>query len=314
MAASGGTWVKASTGGGANKRVFVPKGGPGPNAQVEVELTHPEPAGGWPAIDSVTKVKSLGGTTGAVLAKGPDGQLYVMKRGKYPEHITEEAAADLAYRALGVDVPECKLYQTPNGPVKLSRFLQGAELGSLHGDAKQAARAELRKQFAADALLGNYDVIGFDADNILWDGKRAWRVDNGGSLRIRARGKMKEGWDEYPTELWTMRDPAVNIQSAKVFGPLGMEEIVGQIHALGPKLKAAQSALALSPKAQAIVAKRITNLSHIAHVAEAFHEASGSWGEADRATRKYVEGLRAGKYERLAGRGQALAWYKGHGG
>lgn len=48
-----------------------------------------------------------------------------------------------------------------------------------------------------DAMLGNWDVIGMAADNILVDKDgKPWRIDNGGSLSFRAQGGKKKGWTE----------------------------------------------------------------------------------------------------------------------
>lgn len=57
-----------------------------------------------------------------------------------------------------------------------------------------------------DAMLGNWDVIGMAADNILVDKDgKPWRIDNGGSLSFRAQGGKKKGWAEgWPDELFTL--------------------------------------------------------------------------------------------------------------
>ena len=85
----------------------------------------PEPAqlpSGFPADpERVEHVRSLGGTTGAELVRDPaTGKMYVRKRGASPDHIREECAADAAYQALGVKVPQFELYETPAGPVNLN--------------------------------------------------------------------------------------------------------------------------------------------------------------------------------------------------
>jgi len=46
----------------------------------------------------------------------------------------------------------------------------------------------LQKDFAADALLSNWDVIGVTADNIVGNDGKVYRVDNGGALEFRAQG------------------------------------------------------------------------------------------------------------------------------
>ena len=138
-------------------------------------------------------VRTLGGSTGARLVRDPDSErLYVFKQGGNPGHLREENHADELYRAMGIDVPRSKLYERTTGPAKLSEFHEGKTLGELQLSdpaAYQAAVLELRKGFVADALLGNWDVIGMKADNILvLPNGKVLRIDNGGSLRYRAQG------------------------------------------------------------------------------------------------------------------------------
>ena len=206
----------------------------------------------WPDLSTLKKISALGGSTGATLMQSPDGRRFVVKRGNSAEHIRDEFAADEIYRALGANVPEATLVETPQGPTKIAEFIEGQSLKAALAAAKGKAREQLldkvRSGFAADALLGNYDVIGMDLDNILVspDGK-VWRIDNGGSLDWRAQGKKKTVWDQYPTEIWTMRDPAINPSSATIFGTLDIYDIARQIEALpdvaDPRLTARQTQL-----------------------------------------------------------------------
>lgn len=214
---------------------------PGPAAAPKPK-PKPKPAPpAWPTDPraGVEVVKKLGGSTGAELVKDrATGALFVRKRGNSPEHVREEAAADAAYQALGVPVPEFRLYETPGGPVKLARHIEGTELGKLTGEARRAAEARLREHFATDALLGNWDVVGMGVDNVLVDRHGVpWRIDNGGALRFRAQGAMKtaDQWDAYPSELWSLRDPTVNAQTAGVFGPLGASDLARQVRAIEAK-------------------------------------------------------------------------------
>lgn len=202
------------------------------------------------SIDKLEEVRSLGGSTGAKLVRDPKtGRQYVLKRGASVDHLREEMAADAAYQALGVNVPRFKSYELADGSVaKLSEFIEGRSLGSVlaaGGDEATAALTALRKDFAADALLGNWDVIGMEYDNILIgnDGK-VWRIDNGGSLRFRAQGALKgDRWNNYPTELWSLRNAAVNQQTSNVFGSINHFELVDQIEVLAAKEKALLKAL-----------------------------------------------------------------------
>lgn len=207
-------------------------------------------------------VRPLGGSTGAELVRDPDtGKLYVMKRGKNAGHIREEAHADRAYQALGVNVPKFRLYETPGEPpVKLAEYIEGRTLSTLRKTDKRAysrAVKEVRKDFGADALLGNWDVVGLEYDNVLVDdGGAVWRIDNGGALRYRGMGTPKDaaGWNGYPDELWTMRGKQIiydengtrrDWQAAglEVFGDMGYNDVIKQVRAVERKRDALLAAL-----------------------------------------------------------------------
>ena|GEM_PF-3564246 len=252
------TSKKSKTSGAPSTQTTLPKTedaiAPGHPPKIATQPTQPSApkAGDFPnGLENLEVVKTLGGSTGAVLVRDPaTGKLYVKKDGDSPEHIKEEAAADAAYQALGVNVPKHKLYDNNGAPVKLSEYVEGRTLQEVMAKGtkaeQDAALAELKKNFAADALLGNWDVVGMSQDNIVVgnDGK-VWRVDNGGALRHRAQGekKTKEQWNKYPTELWSMRDPSINSQSAKAFDGLSHSELVNQIDNITAKKEALLAAV-----------------------------------------------------------------------
>lgn len=204
----------------------------------------PDPPGFPADVSQMQVVKGLGGSTGAKLVEDPaTGKRYVMKRGNSAGHLREEAYADAAYQALGFKVPAFKVYETADGPVKLAEYVAGGKtLGQALADATPAERTRLVKAvqrgFAADALMGNWDVIGASKDNVLVDKDgQVWRIDNGGSFRYRAQGAKKEKAfvGDYPVELWTMRDKAVGPENAQVFGGLDIYDVMDQVRDIVPK-------------------------------------------------------------------------------
>lgn len=157
------------------------------------------------------------------------GNRFVVKRGANAKHVEEEVLADEIYRGLGVNVPKPEM----RDGVKITPFIQGKSLNEYLKTATpaqaKAIKAKLQQHFLADAILGNWDVIGMAGDNVLIDDHgEVWRIDNGGSLRFRAMGTPKDAdWNEYPTELWSMRDKS-NAQTHKIFGDLGMFDLAQQ--------------------------------------------------------------------------------------
>lgn len=196
-------------------------GGVAPPAGSSVEAVFPVEE----ELAGLKVVRSLGGSTGAELVEDARGARWVRKRGASADHILEETLADAAYQRAGVPVPRFKLYTTDAGPVKLAEYIEGQTLGQWSRSAtvlqKAEARAQLQAHFHIDALLANRDVVGLDVDNVLVDkAGKLWRIDNGGSLRYRAQGGVKDGWDEFPLDFWSMRDRAAHPEVAEWFHDL----------------------------------------------------------------------------------------------
>jgi SPP1 gp7 family putative phage head morphogenesis protein len=209
-----------------------------------------KPIGKFPdSLANLKVVQKLGGSTGAELVEDEFGRRFVRKLGKNAEHLREEFLADDLYRALGVPVPEAKLYEEAGRPVKLAEFVRGKSLNDFLATATQAERdavlAQVRGHFMADALLANYDVAGMDMDNILVDAAGVpWRIDNGGSLRFRAQGAKKAAFGPVVTELQSMLDPKINPSAARLFAGLTDAELRDQLDGLLTKRSAL---LALAP-------------------------------------------------------------------
>lgn len=210
-------------------------------------------------IDSELElVRQLGGSTGAELVKDKKtGQMFVRKRGANEGHLREEFAADELYRSMGVAVPRGKLYETASGPVKLTEYIEGQTLGELKGKDREKAIAQLQKNFVADALLGNWDVVGASQDNILVDGDgKVFRIDNGGSLRYRAQGELKgDNWNGVPLELFTLRE-----QNPEFFGSLTIEDIARQARTLKNKQTKLRSVIKAQPETAEVLTKRLDNI------------------------------------------------------
>lgn len=208
------------------------------------------------AIKSIAKqlkfLKNLGGTTGARLMIDQDGKKYVVKAGKTPGHAENEYAADEAYRAMGIKVAPSAMV---DGHL-VREYVEGTRLAELTGEAREAAFAQLRAGFVADAYLGNWDVVGMGFDNVVVDAEGvAWRTDNGGALDYRAQGASKGSkWNGQANELDTMRGIGANNPSAaKVYGELTEEDLAKQFHHLeaSGKLAAAQAAVGEAGKGNA---------------------------------------------------------------
>ena len=240
------------------------------------DKSYQQDANGFPVnLADVKSIGSAGGSTGAQFVTAPNGDEFIKKSGSNTEHLLNECVADSFYQACGVNVPEFKLFD-PNGkPTKLSKRLENVKsIGDWWKTASKKERAEmqkkLRKDFAVDVLLGNWDVVGLTSDNILIDANGTpWRIDNGGSLNFRARGAKKgfKGWEDgFIDDLWTMTGNASRIGSnasttiTQYFGNVDILDLANKI-----ANRDWSSALkTLSPEDQKIVQKRLEEFKQIA--------------------------------------------------
>jgi hypothetical protein len=230
-------------------------------------------------LTDLVVVKKLGGTTGAQLVKDPaTGKQYVMKKGTTSDHLESESAADSAYQALGINVPKHQVYKDADDkPVKLSEYIEGKDLAEIIKNGTQQEKnlinSEIKKHFAADSLLGNWDVVGLEKDNIMLgnDGK-VYRIDNGGSLGHRAQGAKKDPkfWNKYPMDLWSMRDPKINPVAAEYFSGLTHKEIVAQINDLVSKKDKLNGIF--SKEDQEIINGRIDEMKRVADISKTLDE------------------------------------------
>lgn len=238
------------------------KGKPVPVKKVDdPEDLAPKPPFTTPNPDQLTTVKTLGGSTGAVLAEA-NGQKFVVKAGKTPGHIANESQVDELYEAAGVTVPRQQLHTDANGvQKKVAEFINGKTLGELKVQDKakyDAAVKKLQKDFVADVLFSNYDVVGMNLDNIVVKGGKVYRVDNGGSLAFRAQGKNKPFTDDI-SEINSLRNQSINASSASVFGSLSDKEISTQITKLLKK-KEAILAAAKTQELRDVLEKRMAKM------------------------------------------------------
>lgn len=210
-------------------------------AKVKAEVRAAEETGKLPTVADLDRIRPLPGSTRPDLMENRvTGKKWVMKSttaGVKPDHLRSEALADELYRKIGMNVPRSGIVETAEGPVKLSEFLDdGKTLGDWLKGKSAAEQAQMFRQigdgFTADALLGNWDVVGLNLDNVLVVKGTAYRIDNGGALLYRAQGAPKHNFGAVVDELTTLRDPAVNSQTARVFGHLTEDDINAQIETL----------------------------------------------------------------------------------
>lgn len=184
-------------------------------------------------------VSALGGSTGAMLKQDANGNKFVVKKGANPGHVKSEDQADNLYRKMGVLVPDSKLYNEGGSPTKVSAYLEGGKMLNQYdlNDPKVQEQVVkvLQQDFALDATMGNWDVVGANMDNIMVvedeDGNLTpYRIDNGGALAYRAQGALKgAAWNNENKELETMRNDPKNPGAKAIYGSMTDKEVIASI-------------------------------------------------------------------------------------
>jgi hypothetical protein len=158
----------------------------------------PPPDPVWDDAHTVQVKGWAGGTNGARVAEDATGRRWLVKtyRGDQ-DRVATELLSNAVYRKLGIKVPEAGTLTFDGKPALAYPMLDG-ELRKW-----KEPNAKLAEGFMADALLANWDVIGLEQDNVLWQGDTPVRLDQGGTLQFRAQGAPKS-FGPVPTEVWTI--------------------------------------------------------------------------------------------------------------
>ena len=167
--------------------------------------------------------KPAGGSNGARWAFDESGHRWLIKayRGDR-DRVATELLANRVYAALGVPVADAGTRRVAL-PRKGGGFSTVVALAypTLDGETRtiNSPSSELGSAFMADALIGNWDVIGLTDDNVLWTADDSpVRIDQGGTFERRAMGGEKD-FGPVPTEVWTMRGPG-----GQAFGKMNVSE------------------------------------------------------------------------------------------
>ena len=164
-----------------------------------------------------------GGSSQKGVYKDADGQKWLVKSYSSSGMAQNEVAAARLYNAMGVTTPEMHLIDTggamKGGLAVASKFMDDLTPLDTGNPAHMAAA---QAQFATHAFLSNWDAVGLAYDNMMMDSKgNMVMVDPGGSLAYRAQGAKKgDLFKTEVTEFDSLRNPAINVQTAKVFGPM----------------------------------------------------------------------------------------------
>ncbi len=179
-----------------------------------------------PKWADLTKIgNQKGSNTGGTYQDTTTGKKYYIKEPASEDIARNEVLAAKLYEAAGVDVPTIHLMKD-KGTVRIASEI----IDDLKQDKSLLSSAQAKgvnDNFVVDAWLANWDVAGLSYDNLLMKGKKAIRIDVGGSLRYRAQGSEKgKAFGKEVLEIESLRDRGMNPQSAAVFASITKDDMI----------------------------------------------------------------------------------------
>jgi hypothetical protein len=206
---------------------FVPADNGNKNNLTAVDAIKEEQAGNL----DLSKWKKVGGQKGSnpggTYENPETGEQVYVKTPKSKLHGENERLASALYDAAGISSAKVFAGKDANGnDVTYSPMIDGATQDLKKQLKNKEYMARLQQGFAIDALLGNWDVIGLDFDNVVTDKNgEPVRVDPGGALLFRAQGAPKgDAFGEDVPELDAFTDKSSSRPSAKVFSQMTDEQ------------------------------------------------------------------------------------------
>lgn len=199
---------------------------------VPAESVTPEDVEATFDISNWKKTAGQAGSNQGAFYTDPDtGNQYYVKKPKSDKHFANEILGGALYEEAGVKFGRAYKGIDKNGnSVLVSPLVENsnADFASKKSDAD--IKKTTQEDFAVDAWLGNYDVIGLEYDNVLTDKDgNVTRIDAGGSLLFRAQGGTDKDFGPEATQIDSMRDPKENKQASEIFGDMTDEQIAESV-------------------------------------------------------------------------------------
>jgi len=146
-----------------------------------------------------------GGSNGARWAQDAEGRAWIVKSyGGNVDRVATELVANRIYGIMRARVPIAGLIRVDKKAAIAYPALVGEVRKHCFQDGDEAPSTTLGDHYMVDALLANWDFVGLEDDNILWDPSgNPVRLDQGGTFEFRAMGEPKE-FGPVATEVTTL--------------------------------------------------------------------------------------------------------------
>ena len=177
--------------------------------------------------------KQMGYKKGGVF-KDKYGDRYVIQPTQTESHAKNQLLASKLYAYSAIGVHHVNLVKTdpskldsPSG-IGVQTSYKPGEMSLIDAmKTNLATQQQVNRNFAFDAWLGNWDVVGLGYENLTVAKNGAVRRSNlGGSLLYRANGEPKgNAFGDTVTEIDTLRDPHKNPSAAKIFADVTDDDI-----------------------------------------------------------------------------------------
>lgn len=195
-------------------------------------------------LEYVTSVKNGG------IFKDPSGAEWKVIGAQSESHARNQFLAATLYSFVGTPVESTDLVEIDSTKLSSVKTQYGvktthapATVNAIDASVKNnpATQKQINENFAIDAWLGNWDVVGMGYDNLNVDGSgNVKRTNVKGSLLYRANGTPKgAAFNDTVIEIDSLRNPSVNPASAKVFESVTDDDIragVAKLEKLSPKV------------------------------------------------------------------------------
>lgn len=237
-------------------------------------------------ISGWKKVGGQAGSNPGGFYDDPEGNHYYIKQARSQSHADNEALASAFYKEFGVSAADVGFGEKDGVLHLVTPLIDGATPNfdeKVYGGDTEYVK-KVQENFAVDAWLANYDVVGMVYDNVVSDANgEPVRVDPGGSLMWRAQGKPKTWFGDTVDELDSMRDPDVNEQAANVFGTMSDDDVrrsAQKIADITPeRIEEIIDSVVTSPDDAALLKERLINRRQFIMDKFGFEEPADVFGE-----------------------------------
>lgn len=172
-----------------------------------------------------------GGSNPGGIYTDTEGNDHYVKKSKSDMHAKNEVMADKFYEKLGVKTSQLKLADVGGGKLGTSSKMVPGSKNDFYNKSMSdpAYKKKFQEDFAIDAWLANWDVVGLEYDNALTDANGdPIRIDPGGALLYRAMGSPKG--DMFGPEVgeWESMRNGSN-PASKIFGSMSDEDLKNSV-------------------------------------------------------------------------------------